>query len=192
MKTKLKKTNWSHQGDTGAREDLFLASGEKGRLWHRQNSRAETHIPHSPEQASGKQCWLRDPVRPCVFWVITGFGIPSAGRGQCGRNQRAGACPSLGPDTPPPPLRPPHPSPLIHSLCAPSPPPPVTVCVSTCPSQTAAPSEEFTLFLPPFALLLFHFLFFFFFKLLAFSFSLSFLFDTRNTPPPSLCCSHAT
>lgn len=46
-----------------------------------QNSPAESHIPRRPEWPSGKQCWLRDPVRPCVFWVITGFGIPSAGRG---------------------------------------------------------------------------------------------------------------
>lgn len=35
------------------------------------------------------------------------------------------------------------------SLCAPSPPLLVSVCASTCPSQTA-PSEEFTLSLPPF------------------------------------------
>lgn len=38
-------------------------------------------FPHSPEQPSGKPRWLGDPGRPCVFWLITGFGILSAGRG---------------------------------------------------------------------------------------------------------------
>lgn len=42
----------------------------------------QKHSPHSPELQSGKlSSWLRDPGRPCVFWVITGFSILSAGRG---------------------------------------------------------------------------------------------------------------
>lgn len=36
---------------------------------------------HGPELETGKWCWLRNPVRPCVFWIITGFGVPSTGRG---------------------------------------------------------------------------------------------------------------
>lgn len=114
-KTKLKRTNRSPQGDKCT---IYLwLQGEKverglGR------SRAETFVPQSPERESGKQRWLGDPVRPCVFWVITGFWYSQRREGPCGRNRRAGACPSLGPDTPPP-LRPPRPSPLIHShlLC---------------------------------------------------------------------------
>lgn len=78
------KLNWrgqSDQGDRASREVLFLASGVKQVDCRLDRIATETHVPHSPEQLSGKQCWLRDPVRPCVFWVITGFGIPSAGRG---------------------------------------------------------------------------------------------------------------
>lgn len=91
--------------------------------------------------------------------------------GPCGRNRRAGACPSLGPEAPPPSPCPPQPSPNSLSPCslASSTSP---VCASTCPSQTA-PSEEFTQPLPPFTLSLFHFLFF--------SFSLSFLYLTPQT-----------
>lgn len=136
------------------RESLFLSSGGCSRCRVGRTA-AEKHIPHSPEQKSGKQCWLRDPVRPCVFWVITGFGIPSAGRGHAVETGVLEPVPRWGPIL------------LlfvllillllIHSPCAPSPPLPVTVCVSTCPSQTA-PSEEFTLSLPRFTLLLFHFL----------------------------------
>lgn len=74
--------------------------------------------------------------------------------GPCGRNQRAGACPfagaryssSFSPSS----------SSFSPRLCALSPPPPVTVCVPTCPGQTT-PSEEFTL--SPSSS--FHFLFFF-------------------------------
>lgn len=78
------------------REGLFLASGGEKVDCRLGRMAAETRIPHSPEQEKGKRCWLRDTVRPCVFWVITGLGIPSAGMGPCGRNQRAGACPSAG------------------------------------------------------------------------------------------------
>lgn len=89
-------------------------------------------------------CWLREPVRPCVFWVITGFGIHSAGRGHAVETNVLEPALSLGPDTPPPPLlhRP-------HGSFPISPPPPVTVCVPTCPGQTT-PSEEFTLSPHPF------------------------------------------
>lgn len=38
----------------------------------------------------------RNSQGQCVFWVITGFGIPSRREGPCGRNQLAGACPSAG------------------------------------------------------------------------------------------------
>lgn len=110
-------------------------------------------FPYSPEQPSGKQRWLGDPSQTLCVLGNHRVWYSQRREGPCGRNRRAGACPSQGPDTPP--LRPPHPSPLIHSLCAP--PPPLTVCAPTCPSQTA-PSEEFTRSLPP---LLFYFLFFF-------------------------------
>lgn len=94
----------------------------------------QKHSPHSPELQSGKQSsWLRDPGRPCVFWVITGFSILSAGRGHVVETGVLEPVPRWGPIL------------LLllrlllsssfssHSLCAPSPPVPVAVCVSTCP-----------------------------------------------------------
>lgn len=144
VKTELKRTNRLPQGDKCTRRDLFLASGGKGGLKTRQKSRAETLVPHSPEQKSGKQCWLRDPVRPCVFWVITGFGIPSAGRGHAVETGVLEPVPRWGPIL------------LLlfvllilllsFTLTSSA---SYSVCVSTCPSQTA-PSEEFTQSLPPF------------------------------------------
>lgn len=89
---------------------LTLAGGGEGVDSRAGRMAAGTRIPRSPEQESGKWCWLRDPVRPCVFWVITGFGIPSAGRGHAVETNVLEPAPLLGPDTPPPSLRPPHPS----------------------------------------------------------------------------------
>lgn len=80
--------------------------------------------------------------KPCVFWVITGFGVPSTGRGHAvGTNMLEPAW-VPGPDTPPPSSS--------SSLSPPS--------VTTCPLRTA-PSEEFSFVSSSFPFLSFSFSF---------------------------------
>lgn len=124
----------------------------------------QKHSPHSPELQSGKlSSWLRDPGRPCVFWVITGFSILSAGRGHVVETGVLEPVPRWGPIL------------LLllrlllsssfssHSLYLCSRPSCASCwCVFQLVQNQPAPSKEFTLSLPPFTPLLFHFLFFFF------------------------------
>lgn len=104
--------------------------------------------------------WLRDPGRPCVFWVITGFSILSAGRGHVVETGVLEPVPRWGP--------------ILflllrlllsssfssHSLSVLPPLLCQLLCVFQLVQNQPAPSKEFTLSLPPFTPLLFHFLFF--------------------------------
>lgn len=63
---------------------------------------AWTCSPLSPELETGSRGWLPVPGRPCVFWVITGFGVPSTGRGHAVQTNMLEPASRLWPDTPPP------------------------------------------------------------------------------------------
>lgn len=156
---------------------------QRGQRW----MKTETCVPRSPERDSGKQCcWLRDPVRPCVFWVITGFGIHSAGRGHAVETNVLEPAPSLGPDTPPPFLHRPHRSRpvsvlshLLHRL----------QCVFQHVRAKPLPLRN------SLCLLILSFPLFFSLPLGRLVFCIVVLFDTPGAPPPShtpLCYSAVT
>lgn len=94
------------------RGGFFFLSGLRGKRWTvTAEQRPTSHIVHSSRVGNSTGS---DPVRPCVFWVITGFGIPSAGRGHAVETGVLEPVPRWGPIL----LlllillRPPHPSPL--------------------------------------------------------------------------------
>lgn len=162
-------------------ERVFF-SDFRGKQWTAVSSEWQSRDIH-PIQSSGNQCWLRDPVRPCVFWVITGFGITSAGRGHAVETGMLEPVPGRGPIL------------LLFVLLILlsftfSVLPPL-LCQLQCVLQLAQAKplplrNSLCLFLL-LTLLLFNFLFFFF-LLFAFSFSLSFLFDTPNTSSTRTYC----
>lgn len=122
----------------------------------------------------GKLCWLTDPVGPRVFWVITGFGIHSAGRGHAVETGVPEPVPRWGPILLLSVL-------LVHSVL----PPPPPVCRLQCLLRLVkAKPLPLRNSLPPFHPLALSFPLFSF-SLFVFSFSLSFIFNTPNIPPSS-------
>lgn len=96
------------------RTGLYSGFRGNGGLQIRQNS--EPRLPPQSRAAEWEAALARRPRQALCVLVNHRVWYSQRREGPCGRNRRAGACPSQGPDTPPP-----HPSPLIHSLCSPPP-----------------------------------------------------------------------
>lgn len=127
--------------------------------------------------------WETVPARrPGVFWVMTGFGIPSAGRGHAVETGMLEPVPRRGPILLLLLL------PVLFVLLLSLTPPPLRCqlqCVSQLAQNQTAPSEEFTPSLPPFSL--FHFLpsFFPFAPSLSLFFCLPFIILISHSFPSS-------